>query len=39
MRKIDIKCFQGYKLAIKEDKDFEKNKFTDIFFADALHRK
>lgn len=30
MRKIDTKCFWGYRPIKKEDKDFEKNKSTDI---------
>ena len=39
MQKIDIKYLQGYKLAIKEDKDFRKNKSTDIFSANLPGRK
>lgn len=39
MQKIDNKCFQGYKPAKKEDKNFGKNEYTNIFFANALSKK
>lgn len=35
MWKIDIRYFQDYKLAKKEDKDFRKNKFANTLFADV----
>ena len=38
-QKIDAKCLQGYRPAKKEDKDFGKNKSTDIPLADILNRK
>lgn len=38
-QKIDAKYFQGYKLAKKKDKDFEKNKSANFFHAPILCRK
>lgn len=37
--KINIKCFQGYRLAKKENKDFKKNKSTDTLFIEVFSRK
>lgn len=39
MQEFDAKCFQGYKLAKKEDKDSGKNKFIDILFANTPSKK
>ena len=39
MRKMDAKCFQGYRPVKKEDKVFGMNKFVDIFPTNALSRK
>lgn len=38
-QKIDAKYFQGYKLAKKKDKDFEKNKSANFFHTAILCRK
>lgn len=36
---INIKCFQEYRPAKKEDKDSRKNKSNDISYADISNKK
>lgn len=39
IQEIDAKCFQSYKLAKKKDKNFKKNKFTNIFLINSFSKK